>query len=93
VATTVAATGEGTAGLWSEIERHRDHLAGGELDRSRAERLERQLRAAVAAGVERRAGLRSDDPSYRNAVHSVVARRVDPWTAADRLLDGASPAT
>lgn len=84
VVSTVAITGEGVAELAAEIRRHRRHLEeSGELTERRRRRARRQLRQAVEAA------LTGDLPGVGggDAVRSEVeAGRLDPWTAARRLL-------
>ncbi len=84
VITTIATTGEGVAELAAEIRRHRRHLGdSGELAERRRRRARRQLRQAVESA------LTGDLPGVggRDAVLSEVeAGRLDPWTAARRLL-------
>ena len=84
---TVASTGEGTAELWAELDRHAAHLeASGEAATRRADRLAAELERVVAARLaERVAGL-SSSALYGDVRDQVIARRLDPWSAADRIL-------
>jgi LAO/AO transport system kinase len=87
---TVATTGEGVPALWAELERHRAHLrASGGLDLRRASRLRTELDRVVAARLAERVGRIASGAGYERVSDEVVARRLDPWTAADRLLAGA----
>ena len=87
IVATVASTGEGTAELWAELARHPAHLeATGALADRRAARLAAELERVVAARLaERVAGL-VDEPAYRELRAEVIDRRLDPWSAADRIL-------
>jgi len=88
VVETVALDGTGTGELWDAITAHRDHLiASGELVRKRARRLEGELRSIV---VERLRGHAEELLGPKAAValvDEVRAGRLDPYAAADRLLD------
>ena len=86
---TVAPTGEGVADLWAGLERHWAHLVGsGSLVQRRASRLEGELRRVVAARLAERVEARSRGAVFDLVRDDVVAHRLDPWSAADRLLDG-----
>lgn len=84
---TVATTGAGVAELWAALVAHRGHLVdSGELRRRRAERTDSELRDVIVARlVEHAAGL-CEGPAWTAARNDVLAGRLDPWAAADRLL-------
>jgi len=87
VLTTEATADAGIDELWAALVAHHRHLVdSGELERRRAVRLEDELRAAITVTVEQRTMRSAAGDAYRQAVADVVARRVDPWTAAARLL-------
>jgi LAO/AO transport system kinase len=86
---TTATTGEGVDGLWSALARHRAHLLGsGRLTIRRADRVSQELRRVLLA----RAAVRVDDlagsEEFTSAVKALAAGELDPYQAADRLLDG-----
>ncbi|MBS1837118.1 MAG: methylmalonyl Co-A mutase-associated GTPase MeaB [Actinobacteria bacterium] len=84
---TVATTGAGVADLWDALLAHREHLVdSGELRRRRAARTERELRDVVAARLTERAAALCDGAAWDAARNDVLAGRLDPWAAADRLL-------
>jgi LAO/AO transport system kinase len=86
---TTATTGDGVDGLWAAIRAHRDHLESeGLLDDRRRLRQVDELRALVAARLQARADALSAGARFDELVDDVVARRRDPYTAADALLDG-----
>jgi LAO/AO transport system kinase len=86
---TVAATGEGVPELWAEISRHRAFQEGrGVLDRRRAQRLEDELRTIVTRRLEQQADSLSTGASYDSVRSAMVERRLDPYQAADVILDG-----
>ncbi|HXX90457.1 MAG TPA: methylmalonyl Co-A mutase-associated GTPase MeaB [Acidimicrobiales bacterium] len=85
---TVAATGAGVEALWSEVHRHQDHLAaGGGLVQRRAARLERELREVLAARIEDEIRRLTGAGAFSVLAHEVVEHRLDPYEAADRLID------
>lgn len=86
VVTTIAQDGTGVAELWGIIQDHQTHLAGldGEAVTRRAAR---DVHGALAELVAERATSHIDDSAMAAAVAEVAARRVDPWTAAQQLLD------
>ena len=89
VVATAAPTGEGVDDLWSAIGAHRTELERtGELERRRAARVGDELTRIVVALLHDRARERIGD-RMDGVADEVAARRLDPWTAAEQLLDGA----
>jgi LAO/AO transport system kinase len=85
---TTASTGDGVDALWEEMARHERHLAeDGALERRRAARLEREFRIVVRARVEREVHRLSADGEFSGLVQAVAEHRMDPYDAADRLLE------
>ncbi len=88
VVDTVATEGTGVDQLWAEIRRHQQHLEDdGGLRLRRRRRLEREFRAVLGAGIERRVEAVLAGGELGGLVEDVVDHRVDPYEAADRLLD------
>ncbi|MFP3914263.1 MAG: methylmalonyl Co-A mutase-associated GTPase MeaB [Actinomycetota bacterium] len=84
---TVATQESGVEELVDAIDRHRRHLLVGEEGRCRRRRRARAyLEWAVGAGLRRRL----EEPDLDGVVADVMAGRTDPWTAADRLIEGIS---
>jgi LAO/AO transport system kinase len=86
---TVAATGEGVADLWAAVGRHRRHLeTSGLLSDERKARLVAEMESALLAGMQSQ--VRSSVPPsvWVDLTAQVVERRIDPWSAAWRLLEG-----
>ncbi len=82
--------GEGVAELWAEVEAHRAFLeADGRLEARRRDGLERQLRALALDRLARRVDAASDPGFLPGLIDDVMARRVDPSGAVDRLLERA----
>ena len=87
VIATTAASGDGVADLWAAIADHRQHLtANGLLDQQRAARVQGELVRIVAALLHERA-LASGGRALDDLSSEVAARRLDPWSAAEQLLD------
>lgn len=84
---TVAPAGEGVEELWAAVCEHRAVLEGnGELARRRERRLVEELREIVLHRLERRAYERCRGPAFDRLRDDLLARRTDPYTAAEQLL-------
>lgn len=87
VLTTIARDGTGLAAVWAAVEDHRLHLEGDERSGDLARRqAEQEIRSAAAVVVRERVDEMLGSSELAAAVEEVLARRVDPWTAARRLL-------
>jgi LAO/AO transport system kinase len=88
VVDTVASSGEGLAALWDEIARHRAHLRqSGKLEQRRAERLGHELRRVLVARSAARIDELASGEEFAGAVKALAAGELDPYQAADRLLE------
>ncbi len=86
---TVAARGEGVDELWEALRAHRAFLeVGGRLTGRREKRLREELHAIVAERLYERAGELCQGERFEELAASVLARRMDPYSAAEALLDG-----
>ena len=84
---TVAARAEGIAALWDAVIAHRDHAtATGVLERRRRFRLGEELREIVARRLEQRAREVCTGERWDALTDDVLAREIDPWSAADQML-------
>lgn len=93
VVETVAASGEGTDELWDAVERHRAHLVtSGLLEERRRQRVEHELEQVLLARLRERVGELRAGASFTDLADELVAGSVDPYEAADRLLDAVAPA-
>jgi GTPase len=82
---TVATTGRGVDELWSAVCDHRTHLRSSGQDAvRRKERAAAQLAAAVRQTINAKLHLEVGSPDI---IDSIADRTVDPWTAAERILD------
>ena len=85
----VATTGEGVAEYWQAVVDHRAAIeASGELARRRQFRVGEELREIVARRLEQRARELATGERWEELQVEVAAHRLDPWTAADEMLDG-----
>ena len=86
---TEAAHGIGIAELVDALDEHRAHiLAAGQLDERRRRNLHGEVMAIATARLRRRLEneLR-EDPEFKRLLDDVVARRLDPASAAAALLE------
>ena len=87
VVSTVGTTGEGTAELWAAIAAHRAHVeAAGQLQQRRDARLRDELALEVEQRIRVEAAARMEAAGRAAMEAELVARRLDPWAAADRIL-------
>lgn len=85
---TVAARDEGTRELWDAVLAHRAHLTdSGEIEKRRERRLARELEEIVVRRLEERARTLLRGTTYEELYGEVLARRTDPWSASEQLLD------
>jgi LAO/AO transport system kinase len=88
IVATVASRNEGMTELWDAVLSHRSHLeAGSELERRREQRLARELDEIVVRTLQQRARDLLTGTTYEKLYADVLARRTDPWSAAEKLLD------
>ncbi len=85
---TVAQSGEGAAELFEAILAHRRLLvASGEMAERRARRIDSELREIVIRRLERRADDLCRGPDFAGLHDDVLQRRLDPYAAADKILE------
>ena len=82
---TVATKGEGIDELWAAVEKHRAwQEERGALEARRRRRVEREIKDIVAERL--RARIETESASeLQHLTDEVIARRLDPYAAADRL--------
>ena len=86
IVATVAVKGAGIDELWDAIERHRVHQqTNGLLEARRRRRIAHEIREIVAERYRNRIDSGAGDLLDR-LTGEVVARRLDPYAAADRLI-------
>ncbi len=93
IVSMTATTGEGRDDLWAAIGTHRLHLeADGRLQAKRETRVREELRRIVTQRLRQRADeLLGTGRDQLEA--AVLARRLDPYSAADEVLRAASAAS
>jgi LAO/AO transport system kinase len=92
IVATVAESGEGVDELWAAIAEHRARLEStGGLARRRSTRLLDEIRQIVARSLEDRAYHLTDNDDFADLVAEVEARQLDPYEAAQRVLDPKAP--
>ena len=88
VVTTVATTGEGIDELWDEIAKHRaflDESSG--IEQARAARALQAVDTAITEEVEDQLEAFRSSDAWPELSRAVVARDIDPWSAAAELLE------
>jgi LAO/AO transport system kinase len=87
---TTAVAGAGVDTLWAKVGEHRAYLAAsGELQRRREERLVGEMNRLLVHLLERDVRGFAGGQRYETVKADLLAREVDPYQAAMRLLDGA----
>ena len=87
VVCTTATTGDGVDRLWDAVTSHRSFLdQDGRLAARRTARVATELRHLAEAAAIEAARRRATGATFEGLVSDVAARRLDPLTAADRLL-------
>jgi LAO/AO transport system kinase len=84
---TSAATGDGVDDLWNAVADHRRFLEkDGRLDQRRSQRVVNELHVIVRTRVEQRTWDALASSRMEALRADLVARRVDPYTAAEEVL-------
>jgi LAO/AO transport system kinase len=86
VLVTTATTGEGVAALLAALDRHRAAGREGLADAARLARAEAQVWAIVSERLRDRFHGAAARPATEATLRAVAEHRLDPYTAADRLL-------
>ena len=88
---TIGSTGQGVVELWNAVGDHRAYISKhGLLAKRREFRLREELREIVARRLEQRAREICGGDRWDGLQHDVLVRKIDPWGAADAMLDGVS---
>jgi LAO/AO transport system kinase len=89
---TVATEGKGADALWTTIGEHRAHLIErGDLETSRRRRLDREFHQILLARVGQLFDALLAEDRFAGVVADLSSGVLDPYEAADRLLDGLLP--
>ena len=82
---TVATTGSGVGDLWNAIKDHREFLKSSGVHKTRRRmRAAAQLSAALRQSIDDTVNVSRDSSDL---IDQIARRQIDPWTAADRVLD------
>ena len=93
IVTTVAVNGEGIAELAAKVDAHWSWLdSSGEGEARRRARAAAEITAIALAELRRRVGGLPGDSRLDELAAQVAAGKLDPFTAADELMDAAAPA-
>ena len=88
VVKTSATTGDGIDDLMAAVAKHRDWATrSGEAERRTADAMRAEIQELMRDRVLRDLARRIDSPGLDKVVARVVAREIDPYGAADLLLD------
>ena len=86
---TVASRGEGIAEVVAALDEHREWMErNGELGRRRLARATDEIESLALATLREQMGSLREDRGLPALADAVVAGRLDPYTAADRLVAG-----
>lgn len=84
---TVATDGSGSVELWDAVATHREWLdSSGEGDRRRARRVRHEVESIISETLADRVAATATGAVFERVVAQVMARRIDPWTAARTVL-------
>jgi LAO/AO transport system kinase len=87
VVRTSTQTHQGIDDLWDAIESHRKHLeSSGRLEEKRRARLLHEVESMVAERLRARAASLLEQGALESLADDLVHRRIDPYSAADRLV-------
>ena len=87
---TVATTMKGIRDLWKAINDHRKSLEeSGRLAEKRKFRAEEEVKTIVSGRIARAVEERLDDEEVSSLIERVVKREIDPYSAADTVLEKA----
>ena len=87
VLVTIAATGEGVPDLLAALDRHRTVGGGDRGEATRMARAESQIWAVLSDRLHERVRSYEAAPIAAALLRSVAAHELDPYAAADRLLE------
>jgi LAO/AO transport system kinase len=89
IVATTAASGAGLDDLVARLAAHAEWLAtSGEGDRRRLARAREEVSAIAVAGLRQRLGALPGESHLEQLAAHVASGELDPYTAADRLIDG-----
>ncbi|MHB8319773.1 MAG: methylmalonyl Co-A mutase-associated GTPase MeaB [Acidimicrobiales bacterium] len=85
---TVASAGDGVDELWTQVSLHRSYLANsGLLVSKRADRMDLELRRVISVRISEVVDEIVAGSRYMSLVAAMLSGELDPYEAADRLID------
>ena len=85
---TVATTMRGIRELWEAVKEHQKFLEeSGEIERKRRFRAEEEIKAIVSGKIARAIESRLGEEEVSSLIRGVVNREIDPYSAADLILE------
>jgi LAO/AO transport system kinase len=89
VVLTDSSSGKGIGEAWIRVNEHREYLeSSGELERRRHDRILGEFNRVLMWKLEQRVRTLESGDSYRSVRDQLLARDIDPYTAADELISG-----
>ncbi len=87
---TVATTMRGIRELWAAVKEHHEFLErSGEIERKRKFRAEEEVKTIVSGRIARVISERLDEEEVAALIEKIVRREMDPYSAADLVLEKA----
>ncbi|MFA4661988.1 methylmalonyl Co-A mutase-associated GTPase MeaB [Pyrococcus kukulkanii] len=84
---TIATTGKGVKELWEKIKEHKKYLeSSGRLEEKRRFRIEEEIKTIASGIIASKVEASIKKGELEDLIREVLAKRIDPYTAADRII-------
>ncbi|RLF92038.1 methylmalonyl Co-A mutase-associated GTPase MeaB [Thermococci archaeon] len=84
---TIATTGKGVKELWEKIKEHKKYLeSSGRLEEKRRFRIEEEIKTIASGIIASKVEASIKEGELEDLIRDVLAKRIDPYTAADRII-------
>ncbi|MFA4641357.1 methylmalonyl Co-A mutase-associated GTPase MeaB [Pyrococcus kukulkanii] len=84
---TIATTGKGVKELWEKIKGHKKYLeSSGRLEEKRRFRIEEEIKTIASGIIASKVEASIKKGELEDLIREVLAKRIDPYTAADRII-------
>ncbi|ASJ15800.1 GTPase [Thermococcus chitonophagus] len=84
---TIATTGKGVKELWKKIKEHKKYLeSSGRLEEKRRFRIEEEIKTIASGIIASKVEASIKKGELEDLIRDVLAKRIDPYTAADRII-------
>ncbi|MFA4647818.1 methylmalonyl Co-A mutase-associated GTPase MeaB [Pyrococcus kukulkanii] len=84
---TIATTGKGVKELWEKIKEHKKYLeSSGRLEEKRRFRIEEEIKTIASGIIASKVEASIKEGELEDLIREVLAKRIDPYTAADRII-------